>query len=398
METPLRQPPSGVLPNFANPPYMGRPVLITAGICLPLVVLFSAVRVFAKARILKKWTLDDIVYCISCPVGIAMIAFELAIVCSGANAHHAWDIKELDVSKATIMNLLVFSIALGPVLWLLKLTLFCSILTAFGSVRWLKNCAYMGIVVTGLFFSMYTIVVTSACGPRPGTDKQSYIDGVNRKQCSASDGANAIVSILTSIVNFSSDLYLLVIPLPAIYRLSLAPKQKIGVWIIMLSGSLICLCSMLGIVYRVKAWQSTDLTGTQIPIYVLFMLELALSLMIPCMPSVATVYRHLTRLDINDTTTIGTPNKELLSTLSSPQSVSRATWRKTHLSIEEMPYRQASKKYRQNPRHDARMKALPCTPLPLGMHSAPQTPTSFRSMRLPIMFTTNSKDAQQSPV
>ena len=49
----------GVVPNFANPSFVGKPVLVTAGICLPLVAVFASLRLYAKCRILKSWTLDD---------------------------------------------------------------------------------------------------------------------------------------------------------------------------------------------------------------------------------------------------------------------------------------------------------------------------------------------------
>ncbi|KAF2192940.1 hypothetical protein K469DRAFT_735054 [Zopfia rhizophila CBS 207.26] len=385
---PLRPAPPGVIPNFASPPFMGMPVLVTAGICLPLVLLFAAIRIYAKVWILKKRKLDDYVYCLSCPAGIAMIAFEISIVLAGPNGYHAWDIKEDAMTKSAIIHLLGFSIALGPVLWLLKLTLFCLILASFGSVRWIKNCVYVGIIVTGLFFSAYTIVVAISCGPRPNTDTASYLNGLNRAQCSSPAEVNALMSIILGIVNFASDLYLLGIPLPSIQTLIVPRRQKIGVYLIFLSGSVMCVCSLLGLIYRFKAWKSADITGTQIRLYVVFMAELSVGLMIPCMPSVATVYRHFTVPDINDNTTISTPNMKGFSALSSPQTESRATWRKTHLSIEEIPYSKPSSEWKRHPVHDLRMKALPATPLPLNPTAppSPKTPTSPRSMRLPIMF------------
>ncbi|KAF2269661.1 hypothetical protein CC78DRAFT_236831 [Lojkania enalia] len=402
MDTPFRSPPPGVLPNFANPPFMGLPVIVTASICLPLVLFFASLRIYAKWLILKKWKLDDYVYALACPAGIAMIAFEIAIVQAGPNGYHAWDIQEAAMNKNAILHLLVFSIALGPVLWVLKLTLFCMIITAFGSIRWLKNCAYVGIIVTGLFFAAHTIIVTISCGPRPGTDGASYLNGLNRAECSSSTGINAIFSIITSVVNFSSDIYLLLIPLPSVHALRLPPKQKLGIYVIMLSGSVMCICSLLGMVYRIKSWKSVDLTGTQIPLYVVFVLELSVGLMIPCMPSVATVYRYYTVPDIDDTTTLATPNMKLLSSSPSPPlPESRSTWRKTHLSIEEMPYRNVSPEFGLHlAPQDRRMKALPATPLPLNLVSVPpspktpktpKTPNSFRSMQLPIMFQTASK-------
>jgi hypothetical protein len=129
-------------------------------------------------------------------------------------------------------------------------------------------------------------------------------------------------------------------------------------------------------------------------------IEAATSLIIPCIPSVWEVYRHFTVPDIDDTTTIATPTMKLLSSISSPQIESRATWRKTH-DIEDLPFRKGSAEYGR-PR-DSRMKALPTTPLPLPPSPlfanrgtvpsdpiTPKTPASFRSMSLPIMFHTSS--------
>jgi hypothetical protein len=64
----------------------------------------------------------------------------------------------------------------------------------FGSVRWVKNCAYVGIIVLGLVFSTYTIIVTISCGPVPGSDTASYLRGLSQKKCSAPEGVTAVSS------------------------------------------------------------------------------------------------------------------------------------------------------------------------------------------------------------
>jgi hypothetical protein len=115
-------------------------------------------------------------------------------------------------------------------LWLLKVALFSFILKAFGHVRWLRYCAWMGIVVTGLFFSTYTIVVTMTCGPRPNSNAQSYVNGLNRKECSSSGGANAMVSNVTSVVNAISNLYSLLICFPMVSTLGLPRKELNGAY------------------------------------------------------------------------------------------------------------------------------------------------------------------------
>lgn len=154
--------------------------------------------------------------------------------------------------------------------------------------------------------------------------------------------------------------------------------------------------------------------------------------MIPGMSSFYAIYRHFTYIELNERTTIGAPSTRYNSTLSHynppskqpsqytthastplPPEEPKKSWRKTHMSVEELPFRKASVEfYRKSPlafrdSRDTRMKALPPTPLPLasrnnsvadGMPSAPRvpkspktpktprTPNSIRSMRLPILF------------
>jgi hypothetical protein len=323
-----------------------------------------------------------------------MICFAMSLVKSGGNGYHAWEVQKSDMTKSSIMQILIFSIALGPVLWLLKLTLFCTILKAFAPVRWLKNCVYIGIITTGLFYAAYTIVFALSCGPQYGADKEAYLAGLTRKQCYSATGANAIASITMGVVNFVSDIYLLLLPLPVIRTLQISKKQKIGIYFIIFSGGYMCICSLLGLIFRIQSWRTKDITGSQIKLYVVFIIELAIGLMIPCKASLFTVYRHWTAPKLVHTP-ISRPHMKGFSVLSSPVTESPATWDKKHLSVAEIPYSRPSSEFTRHPAEDLRMKALPPTPLPV--HQKPEqpellspkallSPASVRTMTLPIMF------------
>ena len=121
-------------------------------------------------------------------------------------------------------------------------------------------------------------------------------------------------------------------------------------------------------------------------------LEVVLCLLIPAMPSIYEIWRFYTHVEIIERTTIGTPSTVWLTSRTStgpstpaPSHDGRHGWRKTHLSIEELPYRKPSFEYYRSsplkPLDTRRMKALPATPLP-----APKTPNSVKSMRLPILL------------
>ena len=56
---PLLPPPHGVTPNLEHPESRADDIFITAGICLALILLSAAVRLYAKVTALRKWTWDD---------------------------------------------------------------------------------------------------------------------------------------------------------------------------------------------------------------------------------------------------------------------------------------------------------------------------------------------------
>lgn len=138
--------------------------------------------------------------------------------------------------KSSLVSLLGFWIASGPMLWFLKLALFSFVLSAFGSVRWLKNCVWTGIIVTGLIFATYTIVATMACSPRPESDFRSYLNGINREQCSGSCGLNAVVSAIASVANGISNVYLLLISYPLVCTLPLSRTEVRGAYLMLSIG------------------------------------------------------------------------------------------------------------------------------------------------------------------
>lgn len=58
-DEPVIPPPPGRITNLINPESRASGIYVAASICLPLIVLFAAMRFYAKVAILKKWTWDD---------------------------------------------------------------------------------------------------------------------------------------------------------------------------------------------------------------------------------------------------------------------------------------------------------------------------------------------------
>ncbi|KAL1610567.1 hypothetical protein SLS60_002236 [Paraconiothyrium brasiliense] len=282
------------------------------------------------------------------------------------------------------------------------------LLHVFASVRWFKNTGYIIIVVTGMIYALYTCTTSIACSPKPEDDLNSYVNGFAARTCSGPGAANMVIGILMALFNSFADFYLLVATFVLSPSMKVTDKERRVIYLMHTVGVII-----LGLVYRIKAYQHVDLTGYQIPIIVAFFYQ---------------IYRHYTYVELNERTTIGTPSTTRYnSTLSYYKSPSRTqtstpvpdpktSWRKTHMSVEELPFRKTSVDfYRKSPltfqgARDSRMKRLPPTPLPMASRNnsvaedveggakrpktpkspktpkTPKTPNSVRSMRLPILF------------
>ena len=73
---PAAEPPPGVIPNFAHPENRG-PILVTVGgLMLSLMVIFLVNRLYTKARIVQKYSWDDLTVSLS-----ALGAMALYIMC-----------------------------------------------------------------------------------------------------------------------------------------------------------------------------------------------------------------------------------------------------------------------------------------------------------------------------
>jgi hypothetical protein len=65
----------------------------------------------------------------------------------------------------------------------------------------------------------------------------AYLAGRAGQECGNPAGVIQILSIASGGVNLLNDLYLLILPLPAIIKLKMAPRQKVGVMFIFLAGA-----------------------------------------------------------------------------------------------------------------------------------------------------------------
>ena len=59
LNEPLSPPPPGVTPDFVHPESEASEIYIAAGICIPLILIFTAMRFYAKLKIMKGALWND---------------------------------------------------------------------------------------------------------------------------------------------------------------------------------------------------------------------------------------------------------------------------------------------------------------------------------------------------
>ncbi|KAL9007966.1 MAG: hypothetical protein Q9173_006864 [Seirophora scorigena] len=286
LDFPLASPPPDVVQNLANPESRAYQIYAISAVFLALTISFLSIRLYAKLYIQRSRTWDDCAYLHCRSALISYTAVIITVVIEPGGAKHFWDTTIGDFSdKGFIIKLVVVTLY-GPAIFLVKLALFLLFLDLFGRLRWLRWLVYLGILVTGCFYVSGPIVVFTLCAPSPGN---SWLGMSFESKC-----GNGLqdYGVAQGTMNLVSDFYLLVVPIPAVLALQLPKKKKIGVTAIFMTGFLACIVSTVSLGLRITYNKNADITWNVITLYIMTIVEMNVGLMVACMPSIATVFRH----------------------------------------------------------------------------------------------------------
>ncbi|KAI4170114.1 MAG: hypothetical protein LQ348_007176 [Seirophora lacunosa] len=278
LDFPLASPPPGAVQNLANPESRAYQIYAISAVFLALTISFLLIRLYAKLYIQRSRTWDDSV--------ISYTGVIITVVSEPGGAKHLWDTTIGDFSDKGFIEELVVVALYGPVIFLVKLALFLLYLHLFGRLRWLRWLVWLGILVTGCFYVSGPIVVFTLCAPSRG---DSWLGMSFKSKC-----RNGLqdYGVAQGTINLLSDFYLLVVPIPAVLALQLPKKKKIGVIAIFMTGFLACIVSTVALGLRITYNKTADITWNVITLYIMTIVEMNVGLMVACMPSIATVFRH----------------------------------------------------------------------------------------------------------
>ena len=116
----------------------------------------------------------------------------------------------------------------------MKLSLFVLYVQIFGPLQWLRYLAWAGAIFTGLFYFIVMAIELAVCIPGNGHSSLAYLAALDAPKCVST---RRPIVIGLGVVSVLSDLYLIILPLPAVWSLQLPLRRKLAVSAMFFTGS-----------------------------------------------------------------------------------------------------------------------------------------------------------------
>ncbi|THZ29490.1 hypothetical protein D6C89_01993 [Aureobasidium pullulans] len=232
---PARLPPPGYTSNLINPHSTGYQQTICNVICVIFVTLFVGMRIYTRIRLVKCVSWDDYLIALATLVFYADVGLFQYIVKVGLGKH-LWDVSAASFSP-TFLEVWTFAAMIYSISMLfIKM----SILMLYRRLFPINNFKYLwwgclfctvGYGLGAIFSSLF------ACVPvRANWDLTVEADRCIDKK--AFYIGNGVMNIIT-------DLMILALPIPIVWRLSLELRQKIILSVVFTLGSISCVISLV---------------------------------------------------------------------------------------------------------------------------------------------------------
>lgn len=276
-------PPPGQKSNFVDPENRNEVTIIVITISMTLLLIFVGLRIYARLRSSGRLVWDDYACLLAtiCSISYSAVIFDSL---HRKIAVHLWNVPVSALTDTWAQEILFFTVQYAPTIFFTKLSLFLLYLRLFFVNRTTRYLVYVGIISTGLFYTIAMIFPIIACSPYRG---ESRLDALNSKRCSK----NKVLSYVVTVFNVISDLYLLSIPIPVVWRLQMATRTKIGVSAVFTLGVFGCICGVINSYYRVRLQQAQDIMWATVPMLISSVVEINVGIIVGCMPHLTSVFR-----------------------------------------------------------------------------------------------------------
>lgn len=288
----LAQIPAGIAPygqqsNLINPRTTGYHVIAVTGVLTAIMLVCVILRFYVVLRIKRRMSPDDWA---TIPSALGAVYYFI-VVCISVEylkfGTHLWDLSLLHIRSPLVPKISFLSNFPAFIIFpIIKTTFFLMYLQLFRPLRWLRICAYVGLVITWCFYISAGVSQLAFTLPAPG---QTWAETFASPRY-----LRAIeLCVPTSSFSLVLDTYILVLPIIAISSLQLKGSKKIGAAAMFSTGFICCAASSVAVYFQYTIWRNqSDYTYWVIFVLLAYSVEMCVGICTSCMPSLARLHKH----------------------------------------------------------------------------------------------------------
>jgi hypothetical protein len=276
-------------PDYEDPPTRGNALLIVNIIFLTLVTLSIAIRLWSRFKVKYQSGVDDVMIILAYVFTIGMTAVVLLANRNYGWNRHLWDVPVHMIEEANriaFVAKIMFTFA-SSFTRLSLIFLYYRLIrdTNLRWYSWALHCSLafnimiiISFVLLVVFSCMYVSALSRSLSREISTDSthrpvQAYWQFPNVIDGQCMD--EGLVTITCGIVNCVADLQCTLLPIPAIMRLSMPLRQRIGVCVLLSAGIIV---TIAGVIRTYFIWKSLidtyDETWYTYPLWICAALEI----------------------------------------------------------------------------------------------------------------------------
>ncbi|MCJ1310158.1 hypothetical protein MMC25_003819 [Agyrium rufum] len=273
---PLAPNPNGDPPNFSNPPSQASTILDVGIPFAVLCVVVVAFRLTINFRIVRKLYLDDYLCLVAFLLMIAY--YGLLISCEPTSLRSASE--DTDMTLFVIRNTArhIYDV---PVSFIdasyVKRQFAVNMMLRYGS--------YAGLTLTFLLYWVETPLSIAFCAP----PLHGAWDFAALSKC----GEIAVMGPIHGATGVVADLLLLVLPFPILATLNLAPRKKVGLAIVFMTGILTTITTVISLYYRTLIYTNEDKFWYAAKVDSLVAVEGYTTIIVSCAPAMSLFWNKI---------------------------------------------------------------------------------------------------------
>ncbi|KAF1835918.1 hypothetical protein BDW02DRAFT_264401 [Decorospora gaudefroyi] len=276
-------PPLGITPNFKDPESIASRLIIASVVGPVITIPLCIVRFYTKRYILRNTGWDD--YTIIASTLLALgYSILISIQTTNGLGNHMWDVPTHKFNA-----FMKIGGTGGPIFYHLSALLFkvslCAFYLRFALSRSLRTAVHAVAVITVIYSLLAAFPFVWVCQP------MSKYWNLSSPTGSCIDLDAFFLSI--ACINAATDLALLVLPLFIIKDLRLPARKKAGVAALLMTGSIVCVVSLIRLetVVHGMLTAATDVTWVLATNFTWLVVEMWLGIICTCLPTLYTFIR-----------------------------------------------------------------------------------------------------------